>query len=332
MSRVAFRRDTEDPDSVRQFAALFGTEEHLKLLFLMTLADVAAVSPETLTPWKEELLWRLYVQTYNHMTHGYGDDVIDRNQAALTAVQAYRPADIAESEIARFLEGLPRRYLRLFTPENIYRHVRLSRDIRPDDAHVSLEQKGEIWELAVVILDKPFLFSNICGVLSYFGMDILRGHALTSLGGLVVDVFQFTDREGFLHRNEEGPSQVVQLLSDVVAGRADATSLLQGKERSLLYRRGLRRTAPGIHFDNEYSRRYTVLELIADDALGLLHRVSRVISRHGCDVDLVLISTEGQRAIDVFHIRKGAAKLSDAVQRALKDDLTHVLEEGYETD
>src|SRR5262249_28620831 len=67
MSQIAFRRDTEDPDVVRQFASLVGIEERLKMLSLMTLVDIEAVSPGTLTPWKEELLWRLYVDTYNQL-------------------------------------------------------------------------------------------------------------------------------------------------------------------------------------------------------------------------------------------------------------------------
>ena len=91
MSLVAFRRDTEDPDIVKQFAALVGTEERLKMLCLMTLVDVEAVSPETLTPWKEELLWRLYVDTYNHLTQRYGDELIERNQAGLDELLAHRP-------------------------------------------------------------------------------------------------------------------------------------------------------------------------------------------------------------------------------------------------
>src|SRR5687767_14711383 len=81
MSLVAFRRDTEDPDIVKDFAAFVGTEARLKMLCLLTLADVEAVSPETLTPWKEELLWRLYVDTYNHLTQRYGDERIERSQA-----------------------------------------------------------------------------------------------------------------------------------------------------------------------------------------------------------------------------------------------------------
>lgn len=327
MSRVAFRRDTEEPEVVRQFASIFSTEEQLKMLVLLTLCDVGAVSPETLTPWKEELLWRLYVDAYNQMTLGYADDVIDRDQALVAALQENRPPDILEADMAIFLEGLPRRYLILFSQDAIYRHVRLSRDIRPNEAHFFLEKKAEAWELTVVSLDKPFLFSNICGVLAYFGMDILRGHALTSPAGLALDVFQFVDTDGFFERNSEGPKQFDRRLREVVGGETDVAALLTSKEGSVLTRRALVRRTPVVHFDTGHSQRYTVLELVADDAPGLLHRVSRVISNHGVDVDLVLISTEGQKAIDVFHITRGGSKLSESDEASLKADLERMLKE-----
>lgn len=328
MSRIAFRRDTEEPEVVRQFASMFGTEEQLKMLVLLTLCDVGAVSPDTLTPWKEELLWRLYVDAYNHMTLGYGDDVIDRDQALVAALQENRPADIPEAEMAAFLEGLPRRYLILFSQDAIYRHLRLSHDIRPNEAHFFLEKKAEAWELTVVSLDKPFLFSNICGVLAYFGMDILRGHALTSPAGLALDVFQFTDAEGFFERNSQGPQEFDRRLREVISGTVDVTALLRSKENSVLARRALVRRTPVVHFDTGHSQRYTVLELVADDAPGLLHRVSRVISDRGIDVDLVLISTEGQKAIDVFHITRGGSKLSEDDEASLKADLERMLKES----
>jgi [protein-PII] uridylyltransferase len=327
MSRIAFRRDTEEPEVVRQFASLFSTEEDLKMLVLLTLCDVGAVSPDTLTPWKEELLWRLYVDAYNQMTLGYGDEIIDRQHAPVAALQANRPDDISELELARFLEGLPRRYLLLFSPDAIYRHVQLSRDIKPDDAHFFLERKTKAWELTVASLDKPFLFSNICGVLSYFGMDILRGHALTSLSGMVLDVFQFADGDCFFERNSEGRKEFERRLHDVVQGSVDVTSLLKNKERSVLYKRTLVRRTPVVHFDAAHSQRYTVLELVAEDAPGLLHRISRIISEHGIDVDLVLISTEGQKAIDVFHITRRGAKLSETDEASLKADLLDMLKE-----
>jgi [protein-PII] uridylyltransferase len=325
MSQVAFRRDTEDPEIVRHFAALVGVEDRLKMLCLLTLADIEAVSLETLTPWKEELLWRLYVDAYNHLTREYGDDVIQRSQADTSDLLRARPADLSDAEIAQFLEGLPRRYLRLFSRDAIYHHVRLSRDMHADEVHLSLERKADTWELTAVTQDKPFLFSNISGVLSSFGMDILRGHAMTSPNGLVVDVFQFTDGERFLELNADAQSVIFAALNDVVSGRSSVTDRLRGREQSLFHRRAPRLT-PVVHCDNQLSRRYTIVEIVTDDALGLLYRISRLISEHACEVDLVLISTEGHKAIDVFHITKGGAKLSDAEQRALSTDLQRMLE------
>jgi [protein-PII] uridylyltransferase len=325
MSVAAFRRDTEDPEVVREFAEFTGTEERLKMLTLMTLVDVEAVSPETLTPWKEELLWRLYVDTYNHLTQRYADEVIERNQAGLNELLAGRPGDVSEAELTSFLEGLPRRYLQMFAREAIYRHVQLARDIHPDEVHLSLERSDAVWTLAVATLDKPFLFSNICGVLSSFGMNILRGNAFTNPSGLVLDVFQFTDEERFLELNRDAHAQVLAVLQEVVAQKADVTARLRGREQSLFQKR-TPRFDPVVRIDNETSGRYTILDIIADNALGLLYRISRVMSQHGCDVDLVLIATEGEKAIDVFHITKAGAKLTGAEQHALTSDLQRTLE------
>jgi [protein-PII] uridylyltransferase len=329
MSQVAFRRDTEDPEIVRTFAGLVGVEERLKMLCLMTLADVEAVSLETLTPWRAELLWRLFVDTYNHLTLGYGDELIEPDLPPDTELLANRPSDLTDADITHFLAGLPRRYLQLFEREAIYRHVRLSRNIHPDEVHLWLEQKGPTWELTVVTLDKPFLFSNISGVLSSFGMDILRGHAMTNPNGLVLDVFQFTDQERFLELNADAREQMFQVLDEVVSGRANVTARLRGREDGLFHRRPPRVT-PVVHCDNQSSRRYTILDIIADDALGLLYRISRVMSQNGCEIDLVLIATEGHRAIDVFHITKGGEKLSDADQLELATHLQRMLEGSYE--
>jgi [protein-PII] uridylyltransferase len=325
MSLVAFRRDTEDPEVVRQFADLVGVEERLKMLCLLTLADVEAVSLETLTPWKAELLWRLYVDTYNHLTLSYGDEVIDRTQTAHSELIEGRPGDISAEEISAFLEGLPRRYLQLFQPEAVYRHVRLSRDLHPDSVQAWMVRTDAAWELTVLTYDQPFLFSNISGVLSSFGMDILRGFAFTKPDGLVVDMFHFVDEERFLELNSGGDAKVIEVLDKVIRGRLDLAARLSGREQGA-FRRRLPGFAPVIHTDNDSSRRYTIVEIVAENALGLLYRMSRAMSDFGCDVDLVLIATEGRRAIDVFHLTKDGSKLPLPQQQGLTANLHSVLE------
>jgi [protein-PII] uridylyltransferase len=326
MAQFAFRQDTSDPEVIARFAAALmnaaqlnslSGEEHLKMLCVMTVGDLGSGGREPLTSWRAELLWRLFVDTYNHLTIAYGDEVIDREAAARTILHRDRPADISEAELARFLEGLPQRYLTLFDPGSIYQHVRLWRNIGPDDVHSFLSRKGEAWELAVVTLDKPFLFTNISGALASLGLDIQRGQALTSRSGLVLDVFQFID-----YVRPVNQAELTELLSDVVAGKVDIAARLAKQQVA---------PPPGppalprLYFDNDSSNRYTVLELVADDVPGLLQRVSRVLSSFGCEVDLVLISTEGEKAIDVFHIRKDGGKLTESDQLALTESLERAI-------
>ena len=166
-------------------------------------------------------------------------------------------------------------------------------------------------------------------MLAYFGMDIHRGQAMTTSEGLVLDVFQFTDEEGFLKLNAGGTGEITAMLESAVAGAVDVPTLLRGKERSVVYR-SRRHGTPVVRFDNEHSRKFTVIELVAADAPGLLHRVSRVISGRGCDVDLVLIATEGKKAVDVLHITRQGKKLTESEQVSLKEELERMLEDSHE--
>src|SRR4029079_3815050 len=158
-------------------------------------------------------------------------------------------------------------------------------------------------------------------------MDILRGQAMTTPDGLVLDVFEFSDEEGFLKQNAAASAEISAMLEQVVAGLVDVTSLLKGRERSLLNRRRVR-LPPLLHFDNEHSRKYTVLEIVADEARGFLHRITRVLWGQGCDLHLALIATEGKRAIDVLHVTCAGAKLVDAEQESLGRGLEQVLDVG----
>jgi [protein-PII] uridylyltransferase len=327
MSQTAFRPDADDPVSVEAFATYlstasllnaFSTEEHLKMLSLMTLVSLDADG--VLTPLKSELLWRLFVDTYNHLMKAYGDEVIEARTISRSTLNGTRPADISEGELVQALEGLPKRYLTLFDAEHIYAHVRLCRNITAEDVHFFLDRTGGAWELSVATLDKPFLFSNICGVLSYLDLDILDGQALTSTRGLVLDLFKVGDPKGVLTRPALDP-----LLADVIVGRVDVRSLLERK-RSTASPPAPSHGAPIIAFDNEASHRYTVLEIVAQDAPGLLYRISRALSAHRCEIEMVVISTEEDKAVDVFHVKKDGAKLADSDELPLTEALEQAIQ------
>ena len=156
-------------------------------------------------------------------------------------------------------------------------------------------------------------------------MDILRGFAFTKPSGLIVDMFHFTDDEQFLELNAEGEGELLKTLTEVVLGQKEIATRLRGREQGA-FRRKLPGFAPVVHCDNESSRRYTIVEIVAEDGLGLLYRVSRAMSESGCDVDLVLIGTEGRRAIDVFHLTRDGRKLTPDQQAEITRNLQRVLE------
>jgi [protein-PII] uridylyltransferase len=161
-------------------------------------------------------------------------------------------------------------------------------------------------------------------------MDILRGHAMTSTSGLVLDVFQFSDGERFLAANANAAEVILHAIEDVVAGRSTAADRLRGRRHGLSRRKPLAAVAPIVRVDGQASRRYTVLEIVAPDEPGLLYRISRGIASGGCAIDLVLIATEGHRAVDVFHITKNGAKLTAADQEVVAARLQRLLEESKE--
>ena len=325
MSHVAFRRDTDDPDIVRQFAELVGTEHRLQMLCLLTLADVEAVSLETLTPWREELLWRLYVDTYNHLTHTYADELIDRELSRQATLLRECPSDVAAADVSTFIEGWPRRYLQQFEAQAVYDHVRAARALTADGLAAWVEPEGEGWRLTVLGRDRPFLFSNLCGVLSLYGMDIQRGCAFTKSDGLVVDSVRFADAERFLALNDEGRDVLLATLRAALSGSVDVAARLRGREQGALRPRPVG-MVPVVHADNESSPRFTIVEIVTENAPGLLYRVSRAMSEAGCAVDLVLINTEGRRAVDVFHLTRDGAKLSPSQHAELTAHLHRVLE------
>ena len=153
--------------------------------------------------------------------------------------------------------------------------------------------------------------------------------ALHPIDGLVLDMFQFTDGERFLALNPDAKATLLQAIEDVVAGRANVADRLRRRQLGVARRRAADVT-PVVYTDNASSERYTIVEIVAADELGLLHRIGAAMSACQCEIDLVLIATEGARAIDVFHITKGGEKLSEAEQQSLASALQRTLEDSNE--
>jgi [protein-PII] uridylyltransferase len=329
MSKIILRRDFSDHHVIDQFADMVGTPDNLRMLCLLTYADMKAVNNEVVTPWKEDLLWQLYVEAYNRLTLGLADDQYNQQQELESDIQAITnllPQGTPTQQIRDFLDGFPRQYLKTTPKKQIADHFLLSRKLADRPMVMHIAKNGAVYDLLVMTADRPGLFSKIAGVLSFFGMNILRAQAFSNRHGTIFDLFSFEDPDYYFEKNPSEVDHFAEVLNDVIAGRVQLNALLDRKFKSVLYRQKKGLSVPtAIHFDNDFSKRCTIMEIVTQDAFGVLYRMASVISSHGCNIEVALIATEGHRAIDVFYITRQGNKLARELESQLEGDLNAAL-------
>jgi len=317
------RRDIFNPETVAAFAEKVGTPERLKMLCLLTYADIKAVNPEALTPWKAENVWQLYIGTANYLNRSADQRVHDANGEKLARLRSLAP--VMSVKFKEFVEGFPQRYLRVHSAEEVMRHMEMAEEFGHDPVQVDLKRGRHWYELTLVTKDRASLFATLTGVLAAWGMNIVKAHAFSNQAGTVVDTLYFTDRFRTLELNMSEWERFKRSIAAVLAGAADLDKMLRDRQRSEKSARVKVVVETRIDFDDQCSSTSTLLQVIAQDRPRLLHRISSCLSQQRCNIEIALIDTEGQMAIDAFYLTSGGKKLTVEMQRkvekALGDEL-----------
>jgi [protein-PII] uridylyltransferase len=326
MSATVQRRDIFDPATVSAFSAIVNNQERLQRLSLMTYADIHAVNPEALTPWKAEMLWQLFVATSNYFSRSIDRDRLHVSDEALLLEQVRQQAAWASKpELERFLEGFPRRYLAVHSPAEIAAHFALYQKLGAEPVQTELKPTHHAFTLTLLSADRPALFAAIAGVLAAWGMSIMKADAFANAAGVVLDTFHFVD----LHRTLElNPSEIPrfrQSIADVVNNRQALEPLLKGRLAASLARAPKVAVQTSLNFDDASSDQCTLLEIITQDRAGLLYEIGSALARLSCNIEVALIDTEGQKAIDVFYLTSERRKLTAQKQELLREVLQATL-------
>src|SRR5438093_1203782 len=194
LPQVHGRRTFIDRNPKHRGAAAIASLDNLRMLCLLTYRDMKAVNNEVVTPLKEDLLWQLYVEAYNRLTLVLADDQYNQQQELESDIQAITnllPEGTPTQQIRDFLDGFPRQYLRTTAKKQIADHFLLSRKLADRPMVMHIAKHGAVYDLLVMTADRPGLFSKMTGVLSFFGMNIIRAQAFSNRHGTIFDLISF---------------------------------------------------------------------------------------------------------------------------------------------
>ena len=308
MSNTAFRRDVNDPKTVSDFVETVRSLERLRLLLVLTVADIRAVGPGVWTAWKAALLRDLYYAAEEAMTggmaaagHGHRIERAKENLAAALD-------DFAPREIETHLEsGYPAYWLSHPT-EALARHARLVRAVTRSETPLSIDTRidryREATEVTVYAPDHPGLFSHIAGAIAVSGANIVDAKIFTMTDGMALDTFWVQDGRDQPIGSRDRLARLEANIEHAITGRMRPMRELeemirkQGEKRDNVFT-----VEPRVIVDNTASATHTVVEVNGRDRPGLLYALTRALSGEDVQIGSAQIATYGESAVDVFYIK-----------------------------
>jgi [protein-PII] uridylyltransferase len=316
MSDTAFRRDINDAKTIRDFADKVQSMERLRLLLVLTVADIRAVGPGTWTAWKAALLRDLYWQTEEVLAGGFATE--GREARVEQAKQALRDAltDWDEKEVEEHLKrGYASYWLSCDTPTHLH-HAQLVREAeargQPLTIDTRVDEYREATEVTVYTADHPGLFSRITGAMAVAGASIEAARIFTLSNGMALDVFWVRAANGDPF---DRPDKIARLSANIersLEGKLRPLTELKQRQGSIPNRLKVFRVPPRVLVDNKASNRHTIIEVNGRDRPGILFQVTLALSKLGLIIHSAMISTYGVAVVDVFYVRDAlGGKITD---------------------
>ena len=298
MIETALRRDLHDEQVISRFANEVQNVDQLKMLYLLTFADIKAVGPEAWTSWKSTLLMELFLKASHFFEMGAVAGPFLRRDEMIQKLRA----SLSQEIISEYAEQLPDRYLSCYSAEEIARHIGMARSIQKELLFVEWKVEKEVQaKVTICTKDRYGLFSKITGSMFLNRLNILEAQIHTWGNGIALDTFWVIDAT----RNVDWRLQQFKKdLEEILGEKVSLRDLLsKRKELNGIKQKVMPRVPQEVKINNLDSDFYTIIEVTGEDRLGILYEVTQALTEHGCDIHFARISTLGNRIVDVFYIQ-----------------------------
>jgi [protein-PII] uridylyltransferase len=308
LAHISQRRDLNDEKMIVHFARQIETSENLKMLYLLTYADIKAVGPDVWTEWKARLTQELYDKAFQVLERG--DFRLEASSERVKKVKRqvlellgdeFPPTDVKDE-----LKAMTTRHLLANTPRLLAEHIRILLELEDRTMVVRVEHDhvGGFSNLTVCTHDVPGLFSMITGVMAANGINILGAQVHTGSNGKALDTLQVNSPQGFVITDAGRWKRVEEDLLQVLEGHVRVSALAERRQRvNPLAERPRPRFPTRVEIDNEVSSDYTVIDIYTHDKIGLLYRIASTLTELGLYIGISKISTKVDQVADVFYVK-----------------------------
>ncbi len=330
MSTFAQTRDVSDAKTIRDFAGIVGTPERLKLLLVLTVADIRAVGPGIWNGWKGQLLRTLYYQT-EPLVAGAQVEAggSERMAAVLSAFRTAAAAEFPDDAIDRYIgRHYPDYWLKTEARKQID-HFRLANRAESQGlkfaADVSTDAFTAVTELSILAPNHPRLLALFAGACAAGGANIVSAYISTTRDGFAIDTF-LLQREFEEDDERRRAHRIAATIESVLKGEVRLSTLMAKRHESKGRIRAFS-VEPEVVIDNSVSDQFTVVQVSGLDRPGLLYEMTSAISNLSLDITSAHITTYGEKVVDAFYVTDLTNKKITAPwrQRAIEQRLIDVL-------
>ncbi len=333
MTNFALRRDIKNEEEIFNFAKLVGTVEKLNFLFLLSFADLKAVSPDSFDKLKYNLLQELYIKAFSVIRHKrFETETIQEKIAQIKSYILEHIPKKDEIEFNKFISKLSRRLILNFTEEEILAIYNLTKENNNYPfIDITYNKETDTFKIFIIFYNYQSIFNKLLGILSLNNLNILSAEIYSNLDGTIIDIFEVKPIFYDNYAEEKIPHYKEEIMKHLTS-KTDEKEFHKIVENKIFKHTSLKKVyniIPIIKFNNEENEFFTILEIVAKDFAGLLYILTRVLSKRNIEIHSSKITTQGIKAIDTFYITdlNGNKIIDKQLQKSITKEIMEIIEE-----